>query len=114
MCRWRRSSERRALGAPATRESKGAFLWQLGFILYICGEEVAAIPWAAKARKCAAYAVCRSTQRLRPIHDRGKGAFAVFGSVPLLADIDVPGDGLGSGIVCWRGRGSKMLTSSLR
>ena len=102
------------LGAPATLESKGAFVRQLGFILYICGEEVAAIPRAAKAAKCAAYAVCRSTQRLRPVHDRGTGSLAAFGSVLLLRRHRSSWNGSGSGIGYWRGRGSKMLTSSLR
>ncbi len=77
--------------APATRESKGTVLRQLCFILYICGEEVAAIPWAAQAPEYSADAVRGSTQRLRPVHDRGKRPLAIFGAVPLFADIKVPG-----------------------
>ena len=67
-----------------------------------------------KLPECAAYAVRRSTQRLRPIHDRGTGSLAVFGAVPLLRRQQASWNGSGSGIDCWRGRGSKMLTSSLR
>ena len=49
-----------------------------------------------------------------PLHDRGKGSLAVFGSVLLLRRHRSSWNGSGSGIGCWRGRGSKMLTSSLR
>jgi hypothetical protein len=51
-----------ALGAPATHESQGTFIRQLRVILYICGEKMAATPWATEARKCAADAIRRSTQ----------------------------------------------------
>jgi site-specific recombinase XerD len=46
---------------------------------------VAAIPSAAQAPECAAYAFRGSTQRLRPVHDRGKRPLAIFGAVPLFA-----------------------------
>ena len=49
MYRLKRSSERRALGPTTTLESKGALVWQIRFILYICREEMVAIQRAAKA-----------------------------------------------------------------
>src|SRR5215469_214582 len=79
------------LDARTTHESQGAFIRQLREVLCICGQEMAAIPWATKATECAAHAVCRSAQRLRPIHDRGKRPLAIFGAIPLFADIKVPG-----------------------
>src|SRR6266851_7285584 len=79
------------LGARATHESEGTVIRQLRFILCICGEEMAAIPWTAQAAVRTAYAIRRSTQLLRPVYDRGAGSFALFGALSLCEDIEVPG-----------------------
>src|ERR1017187_9116784 len=73
------------------RESFLNHLQQLRFILYICGEEMAAVPWAAEVAQRAPPAVCGSAQRLRPIHDRGARSLATFGALPHLEDIGVSG-----------------------
>ena len=44
-----------------------------------------------KTAQCAAHAVCRSTPRLRPLHDRGTRSLSAFRPIPLLEDIEVPG-----------------------
>lgn len=79
------------LGARATRESEGTVIRQLRFILRICGEEMAAIPWTAQSAERTPYAVRRSTQLLRPAYDRGAGSFALFGALSSCEDIEVPG-----------------------
>src|SRR5271157_2316682 len=48
---------------------------------------MAGIPRAAEASERTAYSICRSTQRLHPVHDRRTRSFAVFGAVPLLEDV---------------------------
>ena len=46
---------------------------------------MAAIPRTAEAAECTADAVCRSTQRLRPVHDRGAGSVAAIRSAHTVA-----------------------------
>src|SRR5271157_1478378 len=68
---------------------------------------MAGIPRAAKASERTAYSVCRSTQRLHPVHDRRTRSFAIFGAVPLLEDIELPEMVRGAASVVGEGEGRR-------